>query len=415
MRIALSFVRAAAFASLACLVVLHPRAASGQGADATKAVTPALDFSGLIFGNFRYTYDDATRNANGGNATNKFDVERVYLNFRMPAGDDGSIRVTTDVFNGDQSATSYYKGWAVRLKYGYFQYNFLHDIGGSKGFNAQARLGMLQTSLVEFQESFWPRFISLVATERNGFSSSSDLGVSGLLTLPNKWGELYATITNGTSYSTAEADPYKDYSARLTLTPFGSQDNILKTFSISPYFSLGRTASKYLTTTGSAGTPAADGLTRNRSGVFVGLKDRRLTAGLDWGQRTETIETGTSLATRGSYDNTGTLTSAFVIVRPVELFGDDPKVKSPFGVMARLDNFKPFSDQRSAGPTNCTASGTQTCLQTTSSSNQLLIAGVFWELNARATFTLDIQNLTPQSGSTTAESKVFFAHWNISF
>ena len=96
--------------SVACLCVLPPRAARAQGADAPRVVTPALDFSGVIYGNFRYTYDDATKNANGGNATNKFDIERVYLNFRMPAGDDGSIRVTTDVFNNSISATSC-AGW----------------------------------------------------------------------------------------------------------------------------------------------------------------------------------------------------------------------------------------------------------------------------------------------------------------
>jgi hypothetical protein len=407
MRNVLSSVRAAALASVTCLCVLQPRAARAQGADAAKPVTPQLDFSGVFFGNFAYRYDDATKNANGGNATNKFDVGRVYLNFRMPAGDDGSIRVTPDIFQGDQSAASFYKGWAVRMKYAYFQYNYLHDIGGSKGFNATARLGMTQTALVEFQETFWPRSISQVATELNGYFASSDVGVSTLVTLPGKWGEVYATIMNGTNYSSGEADPYKDYAARLTLTPFGSQDNILKTFSVSPWISLGKSASKFLTTAGSAGTPAADGLTKNRAGVFVGLKDRRLTFGAEWAQRTETIETGATLATRGSYDNTQTLTSAFVIVRPVELFGDDPKVHSAFGLMARLDNNKPFSDQRSAGPTTGT--------QTTSSANQFLIAGVFWDLNARATFTFDIQNLSPQSGSTTAESKVFFAHWNISF
>jgi hypothetical protein len=407
MRIALSFVRAAALASLACLVVLQPRAASAQGADATKVVTPWLDFSGVFFGDFAYQYDDATKNANGGNATNKFDVGRVYLNFRMPAGNDGSIRVTPDIFQGDQSSASYYKGWAVRMKYAYFQYNYLHDIGGSKGFDATARLGMTQTALVEFEESFWPRSISLTAVERNGFFASSDVGVSTIVTLPGKWGEIHATIMNGANYSSGENDPYKDYAARLTLTPFGSQDNMLKTFSVSPWISMGKSASKYLTTSGSAGTPAADGLTKNRDGVFVGLKDRRLTIGAEWAQRTETIETGTSLATRGSYDNSATLTSAFVIVRPVELFGDDPKVKSPFGMMVRLDNYKPYSDQRSAGPITGT--------QTTSSANQLLIAGIFWDLNARATFTLDLQDLSPQSGSTTVESKILFAHWNISF
>jgi hypothetical protein len=35
-----------------------------------------------------------------------------------------------------------------------------------------------------------------------------------------------------------------------------------------------------------------DGLDKNRDGVFIGLRDRRLTFGFDWAQREETIETG---------------------------------------------------------------------------------------------------------------------------
>ena len=396
--------------ALASLLVLRPAAAQPVAVTAAPAAPAAFDFSGVIYGNFRYTYDDATKNANGGNATNKFDIERVYLNFRMPAGDDGSIRVTTDVFNNTVSGTSCvgcYAGWNVRLKYAYFQYNFLHDIGGSKGFNAVARVGMLHTSIIDHEEGFYPRWVSQVALERNGFFSSSDLGVAGLLTLPNKWGELYATVTNGPGYGTVENDPYKDWSARLSLTPLANQDNILKTFTISPWFYMGKTASKFLTTAGSAGTPAADGLTRDRAGVFVGLKDRRLTVGAEWGQRTETVETGATLATRGTYDNSGTVTSGFLLLRPIELFSGDPKARSSFGIHARLDNFKPFSDQRSAGATTGT--------QTTSSSNQLVIAGLFWDINQRSTLSLDIQNMSPQSGSTTAESKVFFAHWQVAF
>ena len=55
MRIVVSLARAVLFASLC---VLPSRAALGQGADAPKVVTPALDFSGVIYGNFRYAYDD---------------------------------------------------------------------------------------------------------------------------------------------------------------------------------------------------------------------------------------------------------------------------------------------------------------------------------------------------------------------
>ena len=377
--------------------------------DPANAPKPTLDFSGVIYGNYRYTYDDATKAANGNQALSKFDIERVYLNFRMPAGDDGSIRVTTDVFNNSGSCTGCYQGWTVRLKYAYFQYNFLHNIGGSKGFNAVARVGMLHTAQIDHEEGFWPRWVSGAALERNGFGSSSDVGIAGLLTLPNSLGEFYAVMDNGTGYSQTELDPYKEYAARFSLTPFGAQDGILKTFTISPFVFFGHTASKFLAGgTGQVG-PISDGLNRNRDGVFVGLKDRRLTIGAEWAQRTETIESGanTSASPRSTYDNTGTLTDGFIIVRPIELFSGDPKLRSPLGIFARIDNFTPFSDQRSAGPTTGT--------QTTSSASQLLIAGLFWDINQRMSFSVDFQNLTPQSGSTTVESKILFAHWQVAF
>ena len=166
---------------------------------------------------------------------------------------------------------------------------------------------------------------------------------------------------------------------------------------------MGKTASKFLTTSGSAGTDAANGLPKDRSGLFVGLKDRRLTAGFDWAQRTETVETGATLAGRGTYDNSGNVTSLFALVRPAELFSGDPKARSRWGVLGRVDTFTPFSNATSAGA------------QTTSASNQLLIAGLWWDLNQKASFSIDFQHLKPQSGSTTVESKVLFLHGQVSF
>lgn len=399
--------RVGVVALLALASIAMPRVGVAQAPEAPKVVTPLFDFSGLILGNFRYTYDDATKSANGGKAPNKFDIERVYLTFKMPAGEDGSIRVTTDVYNNTTAATNaYYPGWAIRLKYAYFQYNFLHDIGGAKGFNAVARVGMLHTALIDHEEGYWPRWISQTAVERNGFFSSSDVGIAGILTFPNKWGELYATVANGSGYGAAETDPYKDYSARLSLTPFGSASNMLKTFTISPYVYIGKTQSKYLTNA-SATADEQNGLKRNRDGVFVGLKDRRLTLGAEWGQRTEASEPGSGTVTApATYENTGTLTSGFVIVRPFELFNDDPKAKSPFGILARVDNFKPLSN------TAAIAAGST---QTTDAKNQLLIAGIFWDLNSKASFSIDYQDLKPQSTSTTVESKVLFAHMQVAF
>jgi hypothetical protein len=380
---------------LAAIVAFSTAASAQQSA-------PPIDFSGVIYPQFRYATDAAAKGANGGNAPNKFDIERVYLTFRMPAGDDGSIRATADVFNNASACTGCYAGWGVRMKYAYFNYNFLHNIAGKTGFNASARIGMLHTAIIDQVESHWPRWVSQSAAERAGFFASADVGVAAIVTLPSSWGELYATVANGPGYTVAENDPYKDWSARLSLTPFAKRKDLWKSLVISPWAYAGKTASKFIATPGVTGTPAADGLERDRAGVFVGLKDRRITAGVDIGSRSETVEAGTTLASRSAVLNTGTLKSAFALIRPIELVRGGT-ARSPLGVLARVDQFTPFSNSTAAG------------VQTTAARTQLLIAGAWWDLNSRASFSLDLQHLKPSGGSTATESRILFLHGQVSF
>src|SRR5690349_21718171 len=103
-------VRAAAVLSLTAafssgLVAQQPAAAP---------IAPTLDFSGVIFGNYQYRTDSAAKAVTGGKSPNSFNVDRVYLTFRMPVGDKTSIRATTDI-------TPNAAGFVVRLKYGYLQ------------------------------------------------------------------------------------------------------------------------------------------------------------------------------------------------------------------------------------------------------------------------------------------------------
>src|SRR6185437_5774535 len=79
---------------------------------ATKPKTPALDFSGWLFGNYQVETDDASQKANGGSHANKFDIERAYLTFKMPAGKRMSVRITTDIQQG-QGDPNEYQGWFV--------------------------------------------------------------------------------------------------------------------------------------------------------------------------------------------------------------------------------------------------------------------------------------------------------------
>jgi hypothetical protein len=378
----LSALLLAAAAALPCV-------ARAQAVGPTPPVTPQLDFSGSIFGNFQYRTDSASKAAFGQKSPNKFDIERVYLNFRMPAGENGSIRVTTDVTTNANG--NFYNGWAVRLKYAYFQYAFNKSVLG--------RVGMLHTVIIDHEESFWPRWIAKPAVELSGFFLSADVGVASLVTLPSKNGEIYATITNGTGYNQVETDRFKDFAARLSWTPFGKDSGLARTFTVVPWFSKGWVPSARPDT-------FTDGLRKDRYGVFAGVKDRRLSGGVEWAQRADGQETLVNIGppqfpfpppSRTVTTRKGTLIDGFAVVRPAEWA--NAARKSPLGLIARYDLFKP----------NTSADA----------QNRLLILGAFWDVNARMAVSLDYQG-TSYSGYTTAApappvATTIFAHWTVTF
>ena len=75
-----------------------PAAVSAQGAQAPQA--PRIDISGILFGAYSYRTNPEAQNAN------KFDLERVYLNFRTPIAERWSLRYTPDI-SPQQSGVGY--------------------------------------------------------------------------------------------------------------------------------------------------------------------------------------------------------------------------------------------------------------------------------------------------------------------
>jgi hypothetical protein len=316
----------------------------------------------------------------------------------MQAGDRGGIRVTTDIFQ--QSPSAYYSGWTVRLKYGYFQYDFSKNLWGVQGLGAVGRIGMLHTVVVDHEEGFWPRYLGQVALEANSFFSSADVGAASLLTLPSKRGETYFTITNGTNYSSGETDRFKDFAARVSLTPFANNSSWMRTLTFSPWYYKGWTASQFVLGGGAQVGPVSDGVQRDKRGIFVGLKERRLTGGADFAQRVEGVEAGanTVVVPRTVSSRTSNLASVFALVRPME-FGDSKK-RSNFGLLGRWDTFK-LNKAQPASATN--------------PSNTFVVLGAFWDLNARATFALNYQELKSELATPTFPSKTLFLHWQANF
>ena len=352
-------------------------------ANAPAAGTIPVDFSGLLYANYQYRGDRGLSKSQ-----NKFDLERVYLTFRMPAGDRASIRVTADVFQ--QTTTpgdGFYKGWVIRAKYAYLQY----DLIKRPTWGAAIRGGLLQNVVIDHVESFWPRWISQSPVERAGFFSSSDAGVATLWTLPNRLGELYMTVVNGPGYTSREIDRFKDYATRLSITPLsGSSINLLRTFALTGWTYVGAVASSFVA--GGAGQigPVGSSLPRTRAGVFAGIRDPRFSAGVEWDTRRDAGEIGanTVASPRLEVDSTGHLLAGFAAMKPFQVI--DASSTFPLGVVARWDRFHPNT-------------ATDAYINT-------IIGGATWDLNKRVAFSLDYQEQTPHSGAVAAATKTYFLH-----
>lgn len=375
-----------------------PLVAQDTSSAKPAAPKPTLDFSGVLFGNYQYNTGDANRNANA------FNLDRAYLTFRMPAGERASVRVTTDVFQ-DAGSNAY----TVRAKYAYLQYDAAKAANGAA---LLARVGILQTVEIDHEETFWPRYLTNSGVERAGFFASADVGIASQLTLPNKLGELYAAITNGPGYASKETDRFKDYQARLSLTPFMGSSSVpalFRTFTLTGWTYRGATASKFAG--GGPGQLGAIGeaIPRHRMGALVGIKDPRLTIAGEYALATTGTETGanTLASPRVRTDVDAKLLYGFAVVRPLAFINGTGK--SPLALVGRYDRYMPVDN-------------------ISDYSYHFLLGGVSYDLSSRATIALDYQEQLPASGASLpalgstgtvglppANQKTYFAHFVVNF
>ena len=389
--------------TVVALFAATPLAAQTAPAQPPAAVPP-ISVSGLVFGSYNYQVHTtpaqlANQNDNG------FIIDRAYLNFRALAGDRLSIRVTTDVYQ--TSETNAQNAYTIRAKYAYLQYDPPKFSNGSSMF---ARLGILQNVVIEHVESFWPRYLSQTAVERAGYFASADVGLAAGAALPNKMGELYATIMNGPGFTSRERDRFKDYAIRLSLTPLANRTDLplLQNFTLTGWGYKGATASTFVN--GGAGQvgPVGASLERSRAGAFVGIKDPRLVLGGELAVRRDGGDAGANTATsaRVGTTTTGRVLSGLTQVRPFAFTNGTGK--SPFGLVARYDRVSPSTKTTGiAVPPS------------TSNSYHTLIGGAFYDLNQRAQFALDYQeSLATNNGLSTSppvQSKGYFLHFMVNF
>jgi hypothetical protein len=369
-----------------CATALVPRLPGQTHTQPAQPAAPTVNVSGLIFGNYQYHLSGQSKEFN------QFALDRAYINVRATISQRMSARVTTDVFqSGDQN------GWTIRAKYAYLQYDFLRD----SSWTGVARAGMLHNVMVEHVEQFWPRFLSPVALERSGGFASADVGAATLVTLPSRWGELYAHVVNGPGYTRRESDRFKDFGARLTLTPFaGRVSGLLSGLTVSPWFYEGATASTFVRGGGAGAiAPIGGGLARDRYGVIAGIRDPRLTVGGEIARMhtvTDALGPGPAV-TRVVSDVHANVWSAYGTFRPLAFTNESGR--SRFGLIGRYD-----------GVESNTA---------TDEKYHFLIAGVLLDLNARSTLAFDYQEQLTNSGAPTLPApgsfRALFTHIVVSF
>jgi hypothetical protein len=399
--------RRLAFVAVATLIA--PAALAAQETPATRpaaqpAPVPPLSISGLLFGSYNYQLP-TTPNQLANQNDNGFILDRAYLNVRAPAGDRLSVRVTTDVYQ--TAETTGPNAYTIRAKYAYLQYDVPKTASGASAF---ARLGILQNVVIEHIETFWPRYLSQTAIERAGFFASADVGFAAGATLPNRMGELYATVMNGPGYTSRERDRFKDYAIRLSLTPLANRTGLplLQTFTLTGWGYKGATASSFVNGGPGQVGPVGEALDRSRAGVFVGIRDPRLVLGGELAVRHDGGDAGanTALSPRIATTTSGRVLSGLAVVRPLAF--TSASGSSPFGLVGRYDRVSP-----STAATNVTSP------PSSSSSYHNLIGGVFYDLNQKAQLALDYQESLATdndlSNAPPAQSKGYYLHFMVNF
>lgn len=374
---------------------------AGTIAAQTASGGRSVDVSGLIFGNFQYHVEPGPdpvtdEQVRAGLERDQFAIERIYLTVRSTLTPRTSVRATAEVHNSSS-------GYALRAKYAYLDYRFLDR----KATTAFVRAGLLQNIMVDHEESFWPRYVGNAPLARADYFSSSDLGLAVGATLPHQWGDVYAEVVDGRGYQGVGSadDRFKDFGARVTLTPFAGSPaaGVLRGLTISPWYYKGDTASVFGPNSKLAAAPGylgplSVGRQRDRYGLFAAWSDPRLVLAVSMARRRSEIESGanTPASPVTTTTRTGELLGAFAIVRPLAFV--DSAARSPFAVVLRYDH-----DDANTAVAGYT---------------RYIVAGVTYDLTRDIAVGLDYQETMPQDGQPPIRSnlrQIYFARFQAKF
>lgn len=320
------------FRSLAAMAAL-----GWGGANAAMGQAPAVSVGGVGYAQYAYQLSDS---ANHGN---NFELTRAYLTVRGSFDHGIRTRVTLDVYRSPEGSLG------TRLKYGFVSWT-----PGGDG-PVALKMGMLNTPLVEWEETLWDyRMQGTVALDRAGYLSSADLGIL----VDGSWGSdaasLSAGVINGEGFTRALGDRRKDVVGRLSV-------RLRATGTAGPTGGLRLTGYLHL------GKPTGGG-SRQRYVGIASFRSERLTLA---GELAATVDSAVTTPSVGR--RSGRLVSAYGVLRV-------PHTR--LGVIARFDSVDP--DTRAADDRY-----------------QRIIAGVSYTISNQLRVLGDVDHVRYQSGITT--------------
>jgi len=212
----------------AAVSLAFPRLATAQVTPAAGYTppddTPKVSVGATIFADYTYQADPLIKDSDGNNVhSSAFNLTRAYINVTGSISHWVSFRITPDVVRvgpvsvggANVNVPGVSGTLTYRLKYGYGQVNF-DDV--LKGW--WARIGQQQTPIIDYLEGIYRyRFQGTVFVDREGFLTSSDLGISTRVMTPGNYFELHAGVYNGEGYTAPEANDTKAFQVRGTLRP----------------------------------------------------------------------------------------------------------------------------------------------------------------------------------------------------
>lgn len=165
-----------------------------------------LSVSGTAYLRYGYELADAAGDFN------EFNLNRIYLRFDTRLWDKGSVRYTLE--GGDLREEGARQPFAVLSKHFYLEVrDVLHK-------NSFLRFGLADLPWVAYEEGLWGyRVQGTVFTDRQGYLSSTDLGVAAGGSFTKSYGSWQVHLVNGETWTGREKGKHKDVHGRLSLYP----------------------------------------------------------------------------------------------------------------------------------------------------------------------------------------------------